>query len=148
MMSNYNPGMDTLDAISLISRIREQVNRFITAEMEKHGVEGIVTSHGDIIYALFKHAKLSMADIARKVGKDKSTITALVDKLVRYGYVTKERDRADSRVVYVSLTARGRELEPVFEAISSELLNAFYRNVSEEEKELLFDILKRIHQNF
>jgi MarR family transcriptional regulator, organic hydroperoxide resistance regulator len=53
LTSNYNTAMETRDAISLISKIREKVNRFIVSEMAKHGIEGIGTSHGDIIYALF-----------------------------------------------------------------------------------------------
>ncbi len=51
--------MKTRDAISLISKIRENVNRLIEAEMSKNGLNGIVTSHGDIIYALFKKPKMT-----------------------------------------------------------------------------------------
>jgi DNA-binding MarR family transcriptional regulator len=140
--------MKTRDAISLISKIRQKVNGFIVSEISQNGIEGIVVSHGDIIYALFAKEKLTMAEIAEKIGKDKSTVTALVDKLVRLGYVTKERDTEDTRVVYVTLTTKGHELEPVFETISHEMLNVFYSNVSEEEKEELIRILSKIESNF
>lgn len=148
LISNYNAGMETRDIISLISKIREKVNRFIVAEMVKQGIDGIGTSHGDIIYALFKHPKLTMADISKRIHKDKSTVTALVDKLVRLGYVTKERDREDTRVVYVALSPKGRELEPVFESVSTELLDVFYLNISDKEKEDLLTILEKIYRNF
>ncbi|MNC50274.1 DNA-binding transcriptional repressor MarR [compost metagenome] len=140
--------METRDVISLTSQIREKVNRFIEAGMMKQGIEGLGTSHGDIIYALFHTPKLMMADISRKIGKDKSTVTALVDKLVRLGYVAKERDPEDARVVYAVLTPKGRELEPAFEHISQEMLDVFYTNVSEEEKTTLLRILKKIYSNF
>ncbi len=140
--------MATRDAISLISKIREKVNRFIASEMLKHGVEGIVTSHGDIIYALFKKPRLAMAEIAAKIGRDKSTVTALVDKLVRLGYVTKERDTGDTRVVYVALTHKGKELESIFEAISRKTLDVFYSGIPEKEKEELMRILNKIYENF
>ncbi|MNI31610.1 MarR family protein [compost metagenome] len=147
-MSNYNAIMETRDAISLISKIREKVNRFIVAEMLKYGIDGIGTSHGDIIYALFKTPRLTMLDISKRINKDKSTVTALVSKLVRLGYITKERDTADTRIVYVALTPKGRELEPIFESISKELLDAFYMNISDKEQEDLLNILKRIYHNF
>lgn len=140
--------METRDAISLISKIREKVNRFIVAEMLKYGIDGIGTSHGDIIYALFKTPRLTMLDISKRINKDKSTVTALVSKLVRLGYITKERDTADTRIVYVALTPKGRELEPIFESISKELLDAFYMNISDKEQEDLLNILKRIYHNF
>jgi MarR family transcriptional regulator, organic hydroperoxide resistance regulator len=141
-------GMSTKDVISLISKIREKTNRFIVSEMLKKGIDGIVTSHGDIINALFKKPKLTMAEIAERIGKDKSTVTALVDKLVRLGYVIKERDTEDTRVVYVALTHKGHELKPIFEAISSEILDIFYLDISEKEKEELIRILNKIYRNF
>lgn len=114
----------------------------------KHGVDGIGTSHGDIIYALFKKPRLIMADISKRINKEKSTVTALVNKLVRLGYVTKERDREDTRVVYVTLTDKGSELKPIFESISKNMLDVFYLNISEKEKEDLLNILKKIYDNF
>lgn len=140
--------MNTRDTISLISKIRGKANQFIISEMSKHGIDGIVTSHGDIINALYNKPKLTMAEIAKSIGRDKSTVTALVDKLVKLGYVTKERDTEDTRVVYVALTRKGNELKPIFEAISNELLNTFYQGVSESEKEELTRILNKIYNNF
>ena len=140
--------METRDAISLISKIREKTNRFIVSQMAKHEMDGMVASHGDIIYALYRTPRLTMAEIAKKIGKDKSTVTALVEKLVRLGYLTKERDNEDTRVVYVALTSKGQELKPAFEAISSQLLDVFYAGVAEEEQEELLRILQKIYRNF
>lgn len=140
--------MNTRDAISLISKIREKSNKLIETEMSQNGIEGIVTSHGDIIYALFKNERMTMAEIANKIGRDKSTVTALIDKLVKLGYVIKERDTEDTRVVYVTLTKKGYELEPIFEAVSAKLLEVFYLGISEEEKEELTKILNKIYSNF
>lgn len=140
--------MNTKNVISLISKTREKINRFIVSEMLKQGIDGIVTSHGDIIYALYKKPRLTMAEIAQKIARDKSTVTALVDKLVRLGYVTKERDTEDTRVVYVTLTTKGNELKPIFEAISRSVLDVLYLDISEKEKEDLIRILNKIYNNF
>ena len=140
--------MKTRDAISLISKIRKKVNLLIVAEMSQNGIDGIVTSHGDIIYALYNQSRMTMAEIAEKIGRDKSTVTALIDKLVKLGYVTKVRDTQDTRVVYVTLTDAGNELKPIFEAISSKLLGVFYLDISEHEKEELLRILNKIYNNF
>lgn len=131
--------MKTRDAISLISKIKEKVNRFILAEMAEQGIQDLATSHGDIIYALYNNHRMTMAEIAKKIGKDKSTVTALVDKLVLTGYVVKERDATDSRVVHVALTAKGEQLKPVFEEISQRMLNVFYADVTEAEKKNCYE---------
>ena len=140
--------MNTKDIISLISRIRGQVNLLIESEMSKQGIEGIVTSHGDIIFALFNKQRLTMAEIAERIDKDKSTVTALVNKLVRLGYVIKVRDVNDARVFYVSLTEKGDKLKPVFETVSVAVLDIFYSGISENEKEELIKILNKIYNNF
>lgn len=146
-MSNYNEAMNSNDIISLISKIREKVNKRLIAEMESHGIQGIVTSHGDILYALNHKSRMTMAEIASAIGKDKSTVTALVEKLVKLNYVSKERDTEDTRIVYVTLTQRGEELKPVFNQISKELLEVFYKELTEEEKEVLFRLLNKIYCN-
>ncbi|GAV21842.1 MarR family winged helix-turn-helix transcriptional regulator [Carboxydothermus pertinax] len=140
--------MDTNNVISLISSIREKANRFIMRELNNRGIKGIVTSHGDILVALFKNNVLTMKEIAEKIDRDKSTVTALVDKLVDFGYVKKERDPADSRVILVSLTDLGKQLQPDFEDISRKLIDVAFRGISPEEREALVKILIKIKENF
>lgn len=139
--------MNSSNVISLISKIREKINRLITAEMSERGIEDLATSHGDIIDALYSKPQMTMAEIAAKIGKDKSTVTALVDKLVRLGYVTKERDTLDTRVVYVTLTKKGNDLKPAFIEISKKVLDTVYLNIAENDKEELMRILEKIYLN-
>lgn len=140
--------METKDIISLISKVRESANRFIIGEMNRWGVTGLVPSHGDIIFALLKSETLTMKDLSERIGKDKSTVTALVDKLLKLGYVEKTRDTKDSRVIFVTLTDKGRALKPMFDAISKDLMGLVYRDISSEEKEALMYTLLKIYHNF
>ncbi|AGK99440.1 MarR family winged helix-turn-helix transcriptional regulator [Clostridium pasteurianum] len=140
--------METKDIISLISKVRESANRFITNEMDNWGIKGLVPSHGDILVSLLKIEKLTMKELAEKIDKDKSTVTALVDKLIKQGYVEKTRDIEDNRVVFVTLTEKGKELKPMFNAISQELLSIVYKDISQNEKEDLLKTLTKIKNNF
>lgn len=132
----------------MISKVRENANKFITDEMDKWGVKGLAPSHGDILSALLKHERLTMKELADKIGRDKSTVTVLVDKLIKQGYVEKTRDIEDNRVVFVSLTEKGRELKPMFDAISKDLISTVYKGISENEKEELIETLTKIKNNF
>lgn len=140
--------MKKRDIISLISTIREMSNRFIIGEMGEYGLKGLSTSHGDILYALFSREAMTMKEISEKIQRDKSTVTALIDKLSALGYVTREKDAEDSRITLIRLTENGKALKPVFEEISHKLINKVYEGVEEEEKEVLLDILQRIRDNF
>lgn len=140
--------MEARDIISLISKVRECANRLIESEMESFGVEGLATSHGDILLALLKIEKLTMKELAEKIDKDKSTVTALVDKLIKQGYALKTRDTEDNRVVFVTLTEKGRALKPMFDEISQKLLSTVYEGISKSEKEELIKTLIKIKNNF
>lgn len=148
LISNYNTNMNTNDIISLIAVIREKSNKFIIAEMNNRDMKGLVTSHGDILSALFKYEVLTMKDISEKIQRDKSTVTTLVDKLVSFGYVTKEKDLKDGRTILVSLTDKGKEIKTDFEEISKELLSVVYNGIEEEEREQLVRTLRKIKDNF
>lgn len=85
-----------------------------------------------------------MNELSCGIDKDKSTITALVDKLVRLEYVKREQDQKDGRIFRLSLTPKGRELQPVFEAVSESLLAAVYEQFAPEEKQQLMGLLAKI----
>ncbi|MCR3760685.1 MarR family winged helix-turn-helix transcriptional regulator [Clostridium felsineum] len=140
--------MNTGDIISLISKISEKTNKFIINEMKSFGIKDLAPSHGDILFVLLKNEKLTMKEISEKINKDKSTVTALIDKLIKHGYVEKTRDFKDNRVVFVTLTKKGRELKPLFEAISHNLLSTAYKDINEEESEELLKTLVKLYNNF
>jgi DNA-binding MarR family transcriptional regulator len=115
--------------------------------MTQRDIRDLATSHGDILMALFQKDPLSMKEIADKIDKDKSTITALVDKLISFGYVTKQKDPDDSRIILVSLTEKGKKLQTDFEEISARLLETVYQGFEETEKEQLITELIKIKNN-
>ncbi len=133
--------------VSLISKIRAKSNKLIMREMASRKMKGLVTSHGDILVALFQKRTLTMKEIADKIEKDKSTVTVLINKLIAQGYVQKERDAFDTRMVLVALSDKGKKLKTDFEEISKKLLSAVYQGFSEEEKKTLAILLQKIDHN-
>ena len=60
------------------------------------------------VLAMLGEAKaMSVTDISRHLGMAKPNITPLIDKLIREGYVVKQRDALDRRVVNVVLLPEG-----------------------------------------
>ncbi|OHD66562.1 MAG: hypothetical protein A2176_02190 [Spirochaetes bacterium RBG_13_51_14] len=130
-----------------IGRIHYRVNKFLTEELKSHGITGIAPSHGEIIGSLLMRGQLKMKEIAEIVGKDKSTVTVLVDKLIAKGYVKKSKDIDDNRITFISLTATGKALKPHYKAISSKLKSWAYRGFTGEEREMLYKYLIRLGKN-
>lgn len=131
-----------------IGRISERAKSFLTAELREHGMGELGVSHTEILGILTRLERVQLKDLVDLIGKDKSTITALTKKLLRMGLVRKTADPHDSRVSYLSLTARGRGLEATILAISRRLREKAYRGLSENERKELIRLLAKIQGNF
>ncbi len=134
--------------IALSSRLAEKANKFIIAELRKCKLSDIAPSHGDIFNLLFDGNAYEMSEIAKKIHRTKPTVTVLVEKLEKSGYVQRIKSDADARFTRVSLTEKGFELKPMFEMISRDLNELAYRGVQEEEALLLEKLLEKAIVNF
>ena len=130
--------------LALISKIHEKGNHFIIEELKKYEANGLVPSHGDILVCLYSQDKMTMKDIADKIHRTRPTVTVLVDKLEKLGYLKREISKEDNRYTYIVLTKKGKDFKPVFEEISEDLNNMLYENLSEEESDILENLLQKI----
>jgi len=130
--------------LSLISKIHEKGNRFIIEELKNNGVDGLVPSHGDILVCLYKNNKMTMKDIANCIHRTKPTVTVLVDKLEKLGYLKRAASDKDSRSTYVILTQKGEDFKATFDQISNNLNKMLNKNLSENEVKLLEELLKKM----
>ncbi len=147
LISNYNEAMETGHVVSLISKIRNKANRLVVAELHARHIKGLSPSHGDILFFLFQSESSTMLELAKRIDRDKSTITALVKKLVAMGYVETARSESDGRVTLVRLTEKGRQLKPAFDEISHTLLERIYGSCSAQEREVIVSALERLLKN-
>lgn len=135
--------------VYFISKTKKKMTDFIEKELKEKGLNDLVPSYGNILTVLYDNdGKLSMKEIGRLIGKDKSTVTALVNKLLKLGYVKKEKCKVDKRVTYVKITEKGKKIEDKFNDISKEVYLTAYKNFSKEEREVLLKLLKKLNNNF
>ena len=135
--------------VYFISKTKKKMLRFIERRLKDHELYNLVPSYGNILTVLYDHdGKMTMKNIADLLGKEKSTITSLVNKLESLGYVNKVKSQEDRRTTFVCLTQMGKDIEKKFEAISKDLQERAYSNFTEAEKEEFLRLLKKLNQNF
>lgn len=134
------------EMLSLVSKIHEKGNRFIIEELKNNDAEGLVPSHGDILFCLYTKGKMTMKDIANRIHRTKPTVTVLVDKLEKLGYLKRESSDKDNRCTYIVLTQKGEDFKVIFERISEELNKMLYKNLSPEESELIEKLLRKVQE--
>ncbi|MCT4597023.1 MAG: MarR family transcriptional regulator [Vallitalea sp.] len=135
--------------IYFISKTKKRMTKFLEKKLNEYDLGDLIPSHGNILTVLYENNnKLTMKEIANKVGKDKSTITSLINKLIKLGYVTKETNPKDKRVSFIILTDKGKSIESKYNKICDEVSLTAYNGFSDEEKEVFLKLLKKLSTNF
>jgi DNA-binding MarR family transcriptional regulator len=60
------------------------------------------------LYILHIHGRLNMSTLSRHVNREKGSFTPVIDSLEKLGFVERQPDPSDRRVVNVSMTAEGK----------------------------------------
>ncbi|MGI6033091.1 MAG: MarR family winged helix-turn-helix transcriptional regulator [Coriobacteriales bacterium] len=136
------------DTMSLMGATLRNMNAFLMKRLQEHGIKGIVPSHGDILNVLFEEERACMSTLAKRISRDPSTVTALVHKLQRQGYVEMERSTEDKRINIVKLTDAGRALEPVFREVSDEWHSIQESTLDAEQRESLHGMLEALYHAY
>ena len=139
--------MTTEQLFTLIGRVRDRASALMQSELKARGLDGLVASHGELLSQLLQADGQSMQALAEAIGRDKSTVTALVKKLAAQALVETRKDLQDQRMTRVFLTASGRSLRPTFEAVNHSLLARMYQGLSWEERQRLVDTLNKVLHN-
>jgi MarR family transcriptional regulator, organic hydroperoxide resistance regulator len=63
-----------------------------------------------VLKTVFKNGSLPLGELSQKMYLHPSTISGVVDRLEKKGYVSRDRDDEDRRVVMVQLTPKGKRL--------------------------------------
>ena len=132
----------------LISRLQEQAFRFLSRELGQRGIQGIEPSHGAIIRQLEMHGSLSMSQLAKLIDRTKPTVTVLVRKLEKNGYVTRIPDPTDGRVTKISLTEKTKALADDLQEVSLLMIQIVYLGLSDTEQQDFVDRLENAALNF
>lgn len=131
--------------LGLLGFIRGRAISFIEASLAREGIDDLLVPHGSILAILFKHGgPMTVSEIVEKSHRGKSTITELLCKMERNGYVTKLGSPEDQRVVLIDLTPKARKIQPAFNRISKEMIGFVFRNLSAEETETFLELANRM----
>lgn len=103
------------------------IRSFAAFERSEIFCSGITMSQCSTILGIGKKGTMTMNALSEWMSLATSTMTRIVDNLVRDGYIERAHDPQDRRVVQVSLTEKGTQL---FQAIM-EIYREYHRKIVE-----------------
>lgn len=105
--------------------LQKTVRIFQMFEKEQIRVHGFTHSQCYILLEVFKHGPLTINEISGKMKLEISTITRIMDNLVRDQLMLRQRSMLDKRIVEAVLTVQGKQAAQKLQ----ESITNYYQNI-------------------
>lgn len=91
-----------------------------------------------VLFYLMRRDNSSVTDAAKYLKISKPNMTPILDSLINMGYITRQRDLKDRRVIRVNLTDSGREFYANMKKANLHIVEEIFSEYTEEQlKQLL-----------
>jgi MarR family 2-MHQ and catechol resistance regulon transcriptional repressor len=131
----------TLDTFIKLTRC---TNSVLARLAERNTIGDLTYSQFAVLEALYHLGPMTQGEVSQKVLKSGSNMTTVIDNLERDGWVRRERDANDRRVIHVHLTEAGSsKLEAVLPSHVAALVEEF-SVLSASEQETLGALCKKL----
>lgn len=97
-----------------------------------------------IIEAIGIDEPKNMSQVAKALSVTVGTLTIAINNLVKKGYVDRMRSEKDRRVVYISLSSKGRKAYDHHAKFHKEMIEATVSGLSTEEANVLVKALENL----
>ena len=97
-----------------------------------------------VIDAIGIGAPKNMTSIARELSVTVGTLTIAMNSLVKKGYVVRERGQEDRRIVYISLSEKGRKAFDHHARFHQEMIKGITETLDEDEMQVLARALTKL----
>ena len=107
-------------------------------------IAGLTAPQLLILQLLRQHTELTVGEVAQRVSLSQATVTTIIDRLEKRGFVKRERGSADKRKVYVYLTP---EADAVLLNAPKPLQESFvqqYQDLHDWEQTMILSSLERV----
>ena len=101
----------------------------------------------NFLMALYYKDGINQETLAQSLKLDKATTARAITKLIKEGYVTRQKNDLDLRAYKIFLTKKAKKMEPIIKKILSRWTKTLLSGFTEDERKLLLDFLKRTVQN-
>ena len=116
---------------------------YLMQQLQAHAID-MTLEQFKVMVALWHESPLSQQDIANFVGKDKTSITRLLDGLQKRQLVIRQHDPHDKRSNHIFLTPQGEALKEPTMHIVQEATIQLHRHFDPEELDITLRVLTQM----
>lgn len=105
---------------------------------------GLTYTQYIVMMVLWEHKSISVGDMGRRLFLDSGTLTPLLKKMERNGWLSRQRSKDDERVVIVSITDTGEALQEIVSEVPVKMAQCV--KLESDEALQLYTLLNKMLQ--
>lgn len=131
----------------LIAKIHQVAGRIFTKTLKAAGIKAINPAQGRILFVLWRTDEIPISELARRTLLSQSTLTSMLDRLEKAGYVRRVPSQKDRRSILIKRTEKDKQLEEKYIRVSDAMTELFYQGFTPSEIDAFEHHLRRILTN-
>ena len=132
---------------TLLSQVHQVCGRVWNKILRENNMTDLEGARGRIIFALWGNDGVPIKALCEKTSLDKSTLTGIIGRLERDGYIERTPSETDKRSTLISLTGKEQEFAKNIQKVSDQMNEIFYKGFTDEEITQFDSMLARILEN-
>ena len=128
----------------IIERLSLSMERHETRVIERSAFAALSAAQIHYLDVIHHSGNPTLSELAGKLGITKPSVTAIVGKLHKLGYVRKVLSDSDRRCSHVHLTAKGKKIARLHDDIHEGYAENFRKALSEKELDVLISLLGKV----
>lgn len=130
----------------LISKIHQLSGRIFQSKLKQYNLE-FNSAQGRILFVLWQQDGIPIAELSRKSGLSKKSLTSMLERLEEKGLILRRSSAEDKRITLIELTEKNQALKDIYYQVSNEMTQLFYKGFEEDEVKDFEEKLDRILEN-
>lgn len=104
-------------------------------------------SQASILFTLHKNESITQKDLAKRLNITAPSITSSIQKMERDGYISREPDKSDQRMMRLALTEKGESCIQSIIDVAERMERIMFEGMSTEEKDIFRQLLVQVNDN-
>jgi MarR family transcriptional regulator, transcriptional regulator for hemolysin len=96
---------------------------------------------------LYKQNGLTQSELRKRIGIEQPTAVRTLDRMERDGFILREQSPSDRRAVYIKLTKKGQDCQPIINQLAIKLNEIALLGLSESECRLFDKFINKLNLN-
>ena len=133
-----------------IGMLMSQVDRLCTKHFSQNAQNAGINISQDqwlVLGPVWKVEGIAQKDIAEYCGKDKTSVTKIIDTLEKRNLMVRVPDQIDQRIKRVFLSNKGKEMMKSVMPIITQTRNEVSKGITDKEIDLFKTVLTKIYKN-